>query len=172
MVKALIVKLLVALLKSLVGKDSNQGLSYGVSFTQDMNKPCSRVTLIRTDLGKKQTLGMLLYDGKEVAKTIELAWRYNQARVSCIPTGEYDVVRRSSPKYGDHFHITEVPNRSLILIHVANYFDDLLGCIGVGKDHIDINGDGLRDVTSSGPTMRHLLAILPQKFKLTIINAE
>lgn len=172
MMKSILVKLLVTLLKSLVGKDSSQWLIYGLSFEPNNESDCERVTLIRTESGKKQTLGTLIYKGKEVAKTVELAWRYNQAKISCIPCGEYQVVRRSSPKYGDHFHILEVPGRSLILIHIANYFSDLLGCIGVGESHTDINGDGLRDVTRSGPKMKQLLALFPKTFKLTIIDAK
>lgn len=170
MLKSILVKLLVTLLKSLVGKDSNQGLTYGVSFA-DIN-PCDTLTLVRTESGKKQTLGLLIQNGKEIAKTMELPWRNNQSKISCIPCGEYQVVRRNSPKYGDHFHLLNVPGRQLILIHVANYFSDLLGCIGVGESHTDINGDGLRDVTRSGPKMKQLLALFPKTFKLTIIDAK
>jgi len=83
----------------------------------------------------KQTLGELLFDGKEVAKTLELAWNNNNNRISCIPTGVYKVIRRKSAKYGNHFHITNVPKRDFILIHNANYHYQLLGCIAVGKHH-------------------------------------
>ena len=170
MLKSILVRLLVTSLKSLVGKDSNQGLTYGVSFA-DIN-PCDTLTLVRTESGKKQTLGILIQNGKEIAKTMELPWRNNTPKISCIPCGEYNVVRRNSPKYGDHFHLLNVPGRQLILIHVANYFHDLLGCIGVGEDHTDIDGDGLRDVTASGNKMRQLLKTLPQTFKISIIDAK
>lgn len=127
-----------------------------------------KVYLNRTKEQKLQTLGELLYQGKVVAKTIELPWKSNKNRISCIPTGIYQVVRRKSAKYGDHFHVLNVPGRSYILIHHGNYYNDFLGCIGVGASHADINGDGFLDVTSSKAKMRELLRLLPQKFELII----
>jgi len=116
----------------------------------------------------KQTLGELLFEGKQVAKTLELAWNNNNNRISCIPIGVYKVVRRTSAKYGNHFHITKVPKRDFILIHNANYHYQLLGCIAVGRDHIDINKDGYLDVTQSKDTMQKLLKLLPLEFELVI----
>jgi len=109
--------------------------------------------------------------------TLELAWNDNQRNVSCIPEGFYDVVPRQSPKYGNHLHVTDVPNRSLILIHWGNYAgsknprtgrSDIRGCILVGKDHIDIDGDGLKDVTSSRNTMKALMEVAPDGFVLEV----
>lgn len=116
----------------------------------------------------KQTLGELLFNGQKVAKTLELAWNDNNNRISCIPVGCYEVVRRKSPKYGNHFHITNVPKRDFILIHNANYHYQLLGCIAVGREHIDINKDGYLDVTQSKDTMSKLLKLLPLEFELII----
>lgn len=116
----------------------------------------------------KQTLGELLFEGKELAKTLELAWNNNNSRVSCIPTGCYKVVRRTSSKYGNHFHVTNVPKRDFILIHNANYHYQLLGCIAVGREHVDINKDGYLDVTQSKDTMAKLLKLLPLEFELVI----
>ena len=67
-----------------------------------------------------------------------------------IPAGLYTVVKRKSAKYGWHFHILDVPNRSLILIHneIINSYQ-LLGCVAVGKKHIDINKDNLKRRNSS-----------------------
>ena len=116
----------------------------------------------------KQTLGELLFKGKVECKTLELAWNSNNRRVSCIPTGRYRVVRRKSVKYGQHFHITGVPNRDTILIHNANYHYQLLGCVAVGNQHVDINKDGYLDVTSSKATMARILKTLPLEFDLII----
>lgn len=127
------------------------------------------VTLKRTESNAYETLGELLYNGAVIAKTLELPYRGNVRRVSCIPKGNYKVVRRKTAKYGNHFHLKDVPGRSYILIHNANYYYNLLGCIGVGKEHIDINGDSLKDISYSVKTMKHLLAILPQEFILNII---
>lgn len=120
----------------------------------------------------KQTLGELIVrDGDEVkfeCKTLELPDKDNQKRISCIPKGEYEVVKRWSEKYGNHFHVLNVPNRSYILIHHGNYNRHTKGCILVGYAHLDINADGYRDVTSSRKTMEVLNSILPERFTLDI----
>lgn len=122
-----------------------------------------------------QTLGILTVLGKEgfplwECRTLELPDKDNQKRISCIPEGLYTVVKRHSPKYKDHFHILDVPNRDYILIHPANYVRQLLGCIAVGEAHTDIDGDGLRDVTASKRTLKKLLSYMPDEFKLIITS--
>ena len=125
-------------------------------------------TLIRLQYDTEQTLGYL-FDGLErIACTLELEWADNQKRVSCIPLGSYEVVRRWSEKYGHHFHVLDVDNRDYILIHHGNYHRDILGCILVGNNHVDIDKDGFKDVTSSKATMKKLVDSMPDKFLLTI----
>lgn len=126
------------------------------------------VKLLRTSCQPKQTLGILSIDQKEICSTLELPWLENIRRISCIPEGEYTVVKRFSPKYKNHFYILDVPNRDWILIHHGNFYTDTLGCILVGQNYIDINNDGLLDVTNSVATMNKLNNMLPEKFKLII----
>jgi hypothetical protein len=102
-------------------------------------------------------------------KTLELPWKNNEKMVSCIPAGKYTCVKRNSKKYGVHFHVTNVPDRDMILIHHGNYTSEILGCILPGLGHIDINKDGIIDVTSSIAAMNKLRSILPNKFELEII---
>lgn len=132
-----------------------------------------KAILCRTQRQSTQTIGELdiFQDNNPIyrCKTIELEEDKNQVRDDAIPLGDYKVVKRNSPKYGDHFHILDVPNRSYILIHAANYSRQLLGCVAVGQNHIDIDGDGLKDVTSSKATMQELNDILPNEFDLLII---
>ena len=52
--------------------------------------------------------------------------------VSCIPEGTYQTGWRKSPKFGETWQIEDVPNRTYILIHAANYPKDVHGCIGLG----------------------------------------
>lgn len=127
-----------------------------------------KVYLNRFKSDQKQTLGELLFNGQVIAKTLELAWNDNNNRISCIPIGIYKVVRRWSKKYGNHFHVADVKGREFILIHNANYHYQLLGCIAVGRDHVDINKDGYLDVTQSKDTMSKLLKLLPIEFELII----
>ena len=104
--------------------------------------------------------------------TLELPDRDNKFRVSSIPEGIYRVVPRYSAKFGHHFHVTDVEGRSLILIHAGNYFKDTLGCILIGKEFGDINGDGVADVLSSRASLQELLKIVPNGFELTITQQQ
>ena len=132
-----------------------------------------KVIIDRLNEGEKQTESLLtvLNEKEETifnCYTLELPWNDNKKQVSCIPKGEYNVEKRQSTKYKNHFHVLDVPNRSYILIHQGNYNWHTKGCILVGKTLTDINGDGLRDVTSSVATMNKLNKILPNYFKLEI----
>jgi hypothetical protein len=85
--------------------------------------------LIRT-YHPKGTNGKLYYNGVLQCHTIELPWLNNQRQISCIPEGLYLLKKRYSLKFGDHVVLTNVPNRSLILIHPANNASkELKGCI-------------------------------------------
>ena len=121
----------------------------------------------------EQTLGeAYLYSNEDklfAFKTLELPWRGNERNVSCISEGTYEVVRRFSQKYKHHLHITGVAGRSLILIHWGNYagsvnpatgHPDIKGCILVGRHHKDIDGDGIKDITSSKDTFNKLMSYI------------
>ena len=76
------------------------------------------------------TNGKLGFDGKFICNTIELPWRENASRVSCIPEGEYFLKKRFSAKYQWHIEVVGVANRRLILFHPANNArTELNGCI-------------------------------------------
>lgn len=128
--------------------------------------------LNRREFEAKQTLGdfRLEQNGQILfkCKTLELPWLNNQVQKSCIPAGKYQVVTRFSPKFKNHFHLLDVPGRTWILIHSGNYYTDILGCILVGEKHLDINGDGLRDVTNSKVTLKKLLQLAPEGFELIV----
>lgn len=123
--------------------------------------------LIRLRDDGVQTLGALVvYDGLNKVfdcVTLELPWRGNKTNMSCIPRGIYNVTHRESSKCGNHLHIEDVKNRSYILIHVANYVDQLRGCVAVGNNFADINGDGEIDITSSRNTLIKLVDIIPME---------
>ncbi len=123
--------------------------------------------LTRTDYGTKQTLGHMDIKGKRIW-TLELPWKNNERKVSCIPEAEYLVKYRMSFKFDKHFHLQNVPNRDFVLIHHGNYFTDIEGCILVGLGKSDINGDGLVDVTQSKAAMAWLFEHLPNEFTLDV----
>jgi len=88
--------------------------------------------------------GIMIIDGEPTFTTLELPWINNQHNISCIPLGVYEckkVFNRHTLGGLDipvTFEITNVPNRSGILIHVGNTVRDTNGCplIGIGFDTV------------------------------------
>jgi hypothetical protein len=76
------------------------------------------------------TNGKLECEGKLISYTIELPWKRNETKVSCIPEGKYFIRKRYSLKFKWHLEIMNVSNRSFILFHPANHaLTELNGCI-------------------------------------------
>ncbi|WP_309608768.1 DUF5675 family protein [Flavobacterium sp.] len=76
------------------------------------------------------TNGKLECEGKLICLTIELPWKNNETKVSCIPEGKYFIKKRYSKKFQWHLEVMDVKNRSLILFHPANnVLQELNGCI-------------------------------------------
>jgi hypothetical protein len=98
------------------------------------------VDLFRMKRGDQGTLGMIFHEGFR-CYTLELPWRDNKRSISCIPAGSYSVKVRLSPKYGQAYWVSDVPDRSFILIHSGNWAGDtsknfkthVNGCILLGK---------------------------------------
>ena len=103
-------------------------------------------------------------------RTLELSYKANKRSISCIPCGKYKVVKRQSKKYGNHFHILNVPNRSYILIHNGNYNHQTKGCVLVGNDLAYLNADNKIDVINSKKTLKTLYSKLPNEFDLEIVK--
>lgn len=114
--------------------------------------------------------GYVYYDTKIIYKfkTLELPWKNNERRVSCIPVGIYKAKKHQSPKFGQSFWLQNVPGRSEVLVHPGNFTSQILGCILPGDRHTDINGDGIIDVTNSRKTMDKLYNLMPDEFEIHI----
>lgn len=97
--------------------------------------------------------------------TLELPWLGNVRERSCIPTGEYSVIRAESPKFGRCYYIKDVPGRDGILIHVGNTLKDTRGCILPGLD-VDYSS-----VLNSRAALDRLFLSLPSSFQLLIRNS-
>jgi hypothetical protein len=108
-------------------------------------------------------------------KVLELPWKDNQRRISCIlpapgETHEYLVEKMQPNAHRNYvyFHVTNVPGRDAILWHPGNYTSQILGCHLPGEAFVDLNKDGLPDIANTTATLKILAALLPDKFKLTI----
>lgn len=104
--------------------------------------------LTRTRTGDTGTFGRLEIMGQTFA-TAELPERNNEPCRSCIPAGVYECRWIFSPHFNSmRYEIMDVPNRSHVLLHVGNHAGDTRlgfktdsdGCVLVGEDHADIEG--------------------------------
>lgn len=125
-------------------------------------------TLRRLESSDEGTVGLLTAPGFR-GFTLELPWRANAPRVSCIPAGTYRAAVVQSPKFGRVYMLHGVPGRSAILIHPANLAGDrslgfdtqLEGCIALGERFGALRnaaGRLQRAVLVSRPAVRNFMA--------------
>ena len=82
-----------------------------------------RATLQRGTSTDAGTFGVMTF-GSEVVHTVELPWRDNARQRSCIPLGTYKCAIVKSPRFGRVYGLSNVPGRSHVLIHSANFGGD------------------------------------------------
>lgn len=115
--------------------------------------------LVRVGEADGATFGVLLINGKPEFVTLEEPWKENQRSISCIPTGAYKVKPVKSPRFGNTYEVTKVPDRSHILFHAGNTLNDTQGCILLGLQYGKIDGKAaiLRSRDAMGLFINHLL---------------
>lgn len=99
------------------------------------------VTLTRYAYLPEGVFGRMVLPSGHTLFTCEQPWNGNQQRVSCIPSGQYMTAMRTSPvvqrssggEFQRGWEVLDVPNRTFIMIHPANWPHELQGCISVGK---------------------------------------
>ena len=102
-------------------------------------------------------------------KTLELQYKNNQRNVSAVPAGYYNIVLEHSPRFKmDLWELKGVPGRSEAKIHVANFYRQLNGCIGVGDLHLNLDNDKNLDVRNSRDTLDRLHKAMGKEKKATI----
>jgi len=103
------------------------------------------------------------------ALTLERPWLNNAKGISCIPAGTYICKRVDSPKFGNTFEVTGVPNRDAILLHKGNIDDDSHGCILVGEQ-FSVWQDNSCSISASDAGFKEFLArtVAINEFELEI----
>ena len=81
-------------------------------------------TLQRGPSTDQGTFGVLTF-GAEVVHTVELPWLDNKRQASCISIGTYKCAIVKSPRFGRVYGLSNVPGRSHVLIHSANFGGDV-----------------------------------------------
>lgn len=117
------------------------------------------VLITRFKGDKDHTLGFCFIKDEDMTLeylgcTLERGFLDNKKNVSCVPAGIYNLKLEYSPKFETNlWELYGVPNRSECKFHVANYWHQLNGCIALGDKHLDIDNDGVLDVTNSRLTL-------------------
>lgn len=114
-----------------------------------------RVVLLRCSGNEKSKYGILSVIENErilfICRSIE-----NLSKI--FPDGIYPIRLEHSPHFDrllwELYNVTGYPGepdrkRAEIKIHNVAYYYQLDGCIGVGASHVDLDGDGINDITSS-----------------------
>ena len=133
------------------------------------------ILLERQSSTATETQGFMSWPGTVLA-TIEQEWREDPDRPggesnnSCVPTGKYRLIPHTRPggkkvvalineDLGVYYLAEDRPiyegGRYLILIHIANWSKDVIGCIGPGIGKA--NSDNGPMVTSSKAAMKKLM---------------
>jgi hypothetical protein len=143
--------------------------------TTDQRTPTVRLDRLYHD--EYQTRGIISYK-QHAWRTLELPWRDNEQNISCIPPAPekrlsmYPLRHRDaheSPKNDyDHFQVEDVNGRSYILVEIGNLYEQTRGCIFVGNRWIDINRDGIPDVSDSATALAEMRDVIPPHAQLVV----
>ncbi|KKL54732.1 hypothetical protein LCGC14_2262470 [marine sediment metagenome] len=170
----------------------------------------SQLPMIPTEQFQDRTFGIMQV-GYTPCNFIERAWiplaspdedkrLWSKQRVSCVPTGEYDLIQRKSPSKGLRWHLvnedlgiylekSDCPDmttsglsdgsplftRFSCMFHPANWWYNLLGCIGSGLSLADFGlaphdkGERGWGVTSSRATTAILESYLDESLTARLI---
>jgi hypothetical protein len=136
-------------------------------------------TLTRTETSDSGSFGKFKTDSGLSWCSGELPWRDNAPDRSCVPCGTYLCVWGASPRLGKCYHVQDVPGRTDIEIHSANFMGDrslglhcdLLGCIALGQQVGDLEGQ--QALLMSRVALDAMQAEFNQEsFQLTILDSS
>ncbi len=132
-----------------------------------------RLVLNRLQKLDDRTLGILcVFSGLKLEatfSTLELPFKNNEKSKSCILSAFYTVEPRTSQKYGKHLIVNGTAPRDMILLHVGNYPADTTGCILIGSDFADLDGDKKLEITNSRRAMQKLVKLITEPAELIIL---
>jgi hypothetical protein len=115
-------------------------------------------------------------DGSKLCHTVERPHASFSSDHPCIPEGTYIAERYQSPNpnHGLVWLLKEVPDRTFIEFHIANWPSELLGCIAPGLRWGCDSGTLQWGVLESGDAYRAFMADneAEETIQLTFINGS
>ncbi|MDB4726362.1 DUF5675 family protein [bacterium] len=108
------------------------------------------------------TMGILGLNGSVFSHTLELPNMNNRPHKSCIPPGNYVLIRVPSDNYGETFEVQGdkiLGVRTLIRVHPANKIQELRGCIALGYSLNDFLAPQ-RKLVNSRPAWQKFMDIM------------
>lgn len=134
-----------------------------------------RVVVLRTIPKPDRLLGYLsVFDaGVKVLDqvTLELPWKGNRKQESCIPAGLYKINPEKHATKGLVLRLESVPGRSGVLMHKGCFPRNTLGCVLVGTEFADLDGDKVWDAADSRKAMKALFDLITEPALLQIVDA-
>ncbi len=137
--------------------------------------------IVRVEETDDMTIGVLLFNNRILCYTLELPYKNNEAFVSSINTGDYNLEERvdwrDSKKLNATYELKGdgLDKRTGILFHPANWVHQLEGCIAPGYrvDNIWCEAERkmLRGVSKSTPAFK-MVRDLIAKEKITKIKID
>jgi hypothetical protein len=105
------------------------------------------ILILRTSKNKTAAYGVIVVRKGDVVVAL---FRSIENLKKIFPPGKYKVKWLWSPRFSRWlYELLGIPKRAEIKFHVANYPEELDGCIGVGLSHQDIDKDGDIDLAQS-----------------------
>lgn len=116
------------------------------------------VRIIRIEESDQGTFGVMTICGQAFCVTLERPDELNKVNISSIPAGQYLCKKTNSHRFGETFEITNVPDRTHVLLHAGNRIEDTQGCVVLAQHFGKLHGD--RAVLNSGATFREFMEIM------------
>lgn len=129
-----------------------------------------KVVLTRTSKNEKAIYGILMIVEGD---SVDFVCRTIENKVRAFPAGIYPLKLEYSPRFKqDLWELYGIEGRSEIKIHVANYYNQLDGCIGVGRVHQDLNDDAIVDLGQSRVALEDFMVTMQDQKESWITVVE
>lgn len=86
--------------------------------------------------------------------SLERDYLDNKKNISAVKKGTYPLILEYSPAFSRKlWELKDVEDRSECKFHPGSYWTNLQGCISLGLDFVDMDGDGTLDLSDSVKTI-------------------